>query len=122
MPWVDESKCTGCGLCAKECPTNAISMKKGKAGIDMDECIRCGKCHDVCPQEAVRHDSEKIPLEIEENMEKTRELMENFGSDEEKKAFLERMIRHYSKERKVAEKSIEKIKHLQDQMTKGEMS
>ena len=61
MPWIDKNKCTGCGLCVRECPVNAIIIKEGKAEIDMDKCIRCGKCHDVCPQEAVRHDSEKIP-------------------------------------------------------------
>ena len=112
MPWIDKNKCTGCGLCIRECPVNAIFMKEGKAEIDMDKCIRCGKCHDVCPQEAVRHDGEKIAIEVKENLEKTKKLMENFGTKEEKKAFLERMIKHYNKEKKVAEKTIEEIKNL----------
>ena len=59
MPWIDKDKCIGCGICIRQCPVNAISMKEGKAEIDMDKCIKCGKCHDVCPQEAVRHDKEK---------------------------------------------------------------
>ena len=74
MPWVDGSKCTGCGICVEICPVDAISMKEEKAKIDMEICIRCGKCHDVCPQEAVRYDSEKIPLEVKENLEKAKEL------------------------------------------------
>ena len=87
-------------------------MKEGKAEIDMKKCIRCGKCHDICPQQAVRHDSEKIPIEVEENIEKTKQLMKNFNTDEEKKALLERMLKHFNKEIKVAEKTIEKIKDL----------
>ena len=87
-------------------------MKEEKAEIDMEICIRCGKCHDVCPQEAVRHDSEKIPLEVNENLDKAKELIGDFKTEEEKKAFLGRMVRHYNKERKVAEGTIEKIKSL----------
>lgn len=110
MPWIDKNKCSGCGICVRECPVSAISMKEGKAKIDMDKCIRCGKCHEVCPKEAVRHDSEKIPQEVEENLEKTKKLMENFETEEEKKAFLGRMIKHFNKEKIVAEKTLEKIK------------
>jgi ferredoxin len=110
MPWIDKNKCIGCGICARQCPANAISMKEGKAEIDDDKCIRCGKCHDVCPQEAVRHDSEKIPTEVEENIGKTKKLMDNFKTEEEKKSFLERMVKYFSKEKTVAEKTIEEIK------------
>lgn len=112
MPWIDKNKCTGCGICARVCPVNAIAIKEGKADIDDDKCIRCGKCHDVCPQEAVRHDSEKIPVEVEQNLNKTKKLMENFKTEKEKKAFLERMVKYFNKEKIVAEKSIEKIKEL----------
>jgi len=110
MPWIDEDKCAGCKICVKECPVDAISMKEEKAVIDMEKCIRCGKCHDICPQKAVRHDSEKIPFEVEENIKKTKELMKNFDSKKEKQAFLERMIKHFNKEIKVAEKTINEIK------------
>lgn len=113
MPWIDENKCVGCGICIRECPVDAISMKEEKVEIDMEKCIRCGKCHDICPQEAVRHDSEKIPLEIKENLEKTKKLMENFETREEKNAFLERMIKNYNKEKKVAEETIKKIKEME---------
>jgi len=41
---VDSSKCIGCQLCVKVCPVNAISMKDGKAVIDIDKCINCGIC------------------------------------------------------------------------------
>ena len=42
--------CVGCGVCLKECPTQAISgEKKGLHRIDQEECIRCGTCQAVCP-------------------------------------------------------------------------
>lgn len=113
MPWVDKNKCTGCKACVSICPVNAILVKNQKAEIDMNKCIRCGKCHDICPQEAIRHDSEKIPFEVNENIEKTKELMENFDSKEEKQAFLERMKKHFNKEKIVAEKSIKEIEKIE---------
>jgi len=116
MPWVKEEDCVGCGICVEECPADAISMENEKAHIDMDFCIRCGICHDVCPQEAVRHDSEKIPLEVEANMKYTNRLMEHFENREDKKEFLGRMIKHFNKERVVAEKTLEKVNILKEQM------
>jgi len=59
MPWVDKTRCTGCGICVNICPAGAISLKNGKAEIDMNKCIRCKKCHEACPKNAIRHDSEK---------------------------------------------------------------
>ena len=42
-------KCPGCGLCAKYCPSNAISGEKKKPYlIDSEQCIRCGLCMSVC--------------------------------------------------------------------------
>jgi NADH-quinone oxidoreductase subunit F len=41
--------CPGCGLCAKYCPSDAISGEKKKPYlIDPDRCIRCGLCMSVC--------------------------------------------------------------------------
>jgi len=68
--------------------------------------------HDGCPEEAVRHDSEKIPEQVEENLEKTRKLLEYYNTSAEQQAFIERMIRYFNKERKVTEFTIEKLKAL----------
>lgn len=50
---IDKDKCTGCGSCVDECPSDAISMADGKAVVDSDACIDCGACIDACPVEAI---------------------------------------------------------------------
>lgn len=44
-------KCTGCRLCFKICPTQAISGEpKNVHVIDQEKCIRCGLCFTICPK------------------------------------------------------------------------
>ena len=114
MPWVNQQMCTGCGTCVEECPVGAIALdEQDRATIDQQECIRCGKCHDVCPEEAVRHDSERIPQEVEANLQWVRNLMGRFETDEDKQALVERMVRFFNKERMVAEQTIERLRSPQ---------
>jgi formate hydrogenlyase subunit 6/NADH:ubiquinone oxidoreductase subunit I len=112
MPWVNKNKCIGCGICTRKCPANAIIMKDNKAEIDMEKCIRCGKCHEFCPQNAIRHDSEKIPLEIKNNIENIKKTMKNFNTEKNKKDFLKRIKKHFNKEKIVAEKTIKEIEKI----------
>lgn len=43
-------KCTGCGLCLKACPTEAITGGRKKVHvIDQAKCIKCGMCIEKCP-------------------------------------------------------------------------
>jgi ferredoxin len=52
--YVIEDQCTGCGLCRRKCPQEAISgEKKEPHVIDPELCIKCGVCFDVCKFEAV---------------------------------------------------------------------
>ncbi len=51
---IDEENCTGCGLCLKHCPEDAVSgEKKELHTIDQSKCIKCGICRDVCKFDAV---------------------------------------------------------------------
>lgn len=54
---VDPEKCTGCTVCAKNCPVNAISGERKKTHfIDQAVCIKCGKCITVCNFDAIYKD------------------------------------------------------------------
>jgi NADP-reducing hydrogenase subunit HndC len=51
---INQENCTGCTLCARECPAGAISgVKKEAHQIDASLCIKCGACTDVCKFGAV---------------------------------------------------------------------
>jgi pyruvate formate lyase activating enzyme len=43
-----ESRCVGCGQCAKTCPREAILLDENHPVTDADKCILCGRCVDVC--------------------------------------------------------------------------
>lgn len=50
-----EEKCTGCTLCAKNCPVACIAGEVKKVHtIDQSACIKCGMCLTVCRFNAVR--------------------------------------------------------------------
>jgi len=47
-----ERKCTGCGLCQRNCPFGAIEMKNGKPELNA-ACKVCGICVKNCPEKAI---------------------------------------------------------------------
>jgi len=51
---INAEQCTGCTICARNCPVDAIegSLKMPHV-IDQNKCIRCGVCREVCNFNAV---------------------------------------------------------------------
>lgn len=48
-------KCTGCGACAKPCPTKAITGEKRNPHVlDQEKCIHCGVCRQICKFGAIK--------------------------------------------------------------------
>jgi Pyruvate/2-oxoacid:ferredoxin oxidoreductase delta subunit len=46
--------CTGCMLCARKCPSKAISgAKREPHVIDQELCERCGLCKELCRFDAI---------------------------------------------------------------------
>ena len=52
-PKINEANCTGCEVCYKWCPSDAIIMKNKKAVIIEEKCISCGECIALCRYDAV---------------------------------------------------------------------
>jgi NADP-reducing hydrogenase subunit HndC len=53
--YIDAEVCTGCGLCRKNCPVEAVSgEKKQPHMIDAVKCIKCGDCINRCRFQAVK--------------------------------------------------------------------
>jgi len=58
---IDESKCTGCGVCVQACPEKAITVER-VATIHLESCTGCGACVAECPNEAISAEGMK-PLQ-----------------------------------------------------------
>jgi NADH-quinone oxidoreductase subunit I len=56
-------KCSGCGICATNCPPHCITIVKGKRedgkpcaqeySVNIQQCMFCGICVEVCPFDAL---------------------------------------------------------------------
>jgi len=80
---VDETKCTGCGICAQHCPVEVPNEFDEGLGvrraiyvpfpqavpliytIDKDNCIECGLCQLVCGTGAVNREQQPREVDIE---------------------------------------------------------
>ncbi|NLY69521.1 MAG: DUF362 domain-containing protein [Clostridiales bacterium] len=53
-PVIDQALCVGCGVCAKSCPAETITMANKKAHIAHNKCILCYCCQEMCRFRAVK--------------------------------------------------------------------
>jgi ferredoxin len=55
---LDSSQCTGCGLCAADCPTGALAAVPGGDSCGLvfhqERCTGCGLCIKVCPESCLK--------------------------------------------------------------------
>ena len=55
LPVVDETLCTGSGLCVAVCPTECLAMGPHLPWLPRPrDCVSCGLCAAVCPVSAIR--------------------------------------------------------------------
>ncbi len=52
--------CTLCGMCVYECPNGAVFLTETGAQINPDKCIGCGRCADNCASEAITKKEDEI--------------------------------------------------------------
>ncbi len=54
--FIDQEKCSGCGICLPYCPAGAIKLVGKKAVVDRELCLECGNCGRKqvvrCPKDA----------------------------------------------------------------------
>jgi MinD superfamily P-loop ATPase len=60
VPRMTESRCTGCGLCAKACRFGAIVALRDTISIDERICKGCGRCVSACPEGALYEESVEV--------------------------------------------------------------
>ena len=80
--YVDVEKCTGCGVCAQQCPIDAINVfNEGLSDrrciyvpypqavplaytIDREKCIGCGLCENLCLADAITYDDQEETMDL----------------------------------------------------------
>jgi len=62
---MDVDKCIFCGMCARKCPSQCITVdkKSGTWTCDPHACVYCGYCRDACPTKCLSmKDVHRAPL------------------------------------------------------------
>jgi len=78
---LNRDKCLGCGICADQCPKEAIeyfpaefkgikALTRPSIDFDTEKCVLCGECVATCPLDALQmiiEKEERVPV-IEANV------------------------------------------------------
>ena len=81
-------RCIGCKLCMRDCPSNAITIRKVgekqfECDIDLGKCIYCAQCVDSCMKKALEStkefelaslDREKLKVTFRDNSKESPEI------------------------------------------------
>jgi ferredoxin len=70
---IDESLCSGCGICAEKCFVSAIQMNNDKAFIG-DVCKGCGRCISECPEKAICLKTEDLDIVFSQLLKRVSEI------------------------------------------------
>jgi ferredoxin len=60
IPFLDNEKCTGCGLCTIDCPTKALTISQQSERdsyqllLRQELCNACGLCEKSCPEHCLQ--------------------------------------------------------------------
>ena len=66
IPEIDSEKCTGCGDCVEQCPTNAVELIDNEVAIvRVEDCNYCTDCETSCPSGAIRCPFEIVLVKVE---------------------------------------------------------
>lgn len=89
-------KCTGCGVCVKDCPADAIELitldKKNKCFVlryHIDRCTFCAQCVETCSYNCLEMSNEQWELAAAEK----RPFTVLYGNESDVKTVLDRLAR-----------------------------
>jgi NAD-dependent dihydropyrimidine dehydrogenase PreA subunit len=81
MAHVVTSACTKDLACVKVCPNNCFYDAGEQLAINPDECIDCGLCAQECPTNAI-FPAEDVPASEKAAVEKNKKFFEGKSADE----------------------------------------
>jgi formate hydrogenlyase subunit 6/NADH:ubiquinone oxidoreductase subunit I len=61
----DPERCTGCGLCVRDCPANGLELIRESREVYQlryhpARCAYCGQCQATCPRGAISHSNKMV--------------------------------------------------------------
>jgi len=81
MLFIDKEKCTGCTLCAIDCPTKALAIHPGSEKdsyqllFRQEACNACGVCEKSCPEHCLQFIDREV--ERDETGKETKVILED---------------------------------------------